>query len=154
MIPETQFDVAGGLARKTILLKGFILSFFFLVSYSHSLWCFVSDGKIIPAYCNYTMGIYFMGRDPNLYPEPELFNPERFSMENTTEITNPFAYVPFSAGPRNCIGQKFAMLEIKSMLSKVLSHFELLPCGPEPRIIAEIVLRSQNGVHLGLKCRN
>ncbi|XP_059617474.1 cytochrome P450 4d2-like isoform X2 [Phlebotomus argentipes] len=112
------------------------------------------NGKIIPAYCNYTMGIYFMGRDPNLYPEPEQFKPERFSLENTTEITNPFAYVPFSAGPRNCIGQKFAMLEIKSMLSKVLSHFELLPCGPEPRIIAEIVLRSQNGVHLGLKCRN
>ncbi|GAB0093435.1 Cytochrome P450 4d2 [Sergentomyia squamirostris] len=112
------------------------------------------NGKIIPAYCNYTMGIYFMGRDPSLYPEPELFKPERFSLENTTEITNPFAYVPFSAGPRNCIGQKFAMLEIKSMLSKVLSHFELLPCGPEPRIIAEIVLRSQNGVHLGLKCRN
>uniref|UniRef100_A0A1L8E438 Putative cytochrome n=1 Tax=Nyssomyia neivai TaxID=330878 RepID=A0A1L8E438_9DIPT len=112
------------------------------------------NGKIIPAYCNYTMGIYFMGRDPELYPEPELFKPERFSMENTTEITNPFSYVPFSAGPRNCIGQKFAMLEIKSMLSKVLSHFELLPCGPEPRIIAEIVLRSQNGVHLGLKCRN
>lgn len=50
-------------------------------------------------------------------------------------------------------GQKFALLEIKSTISKILQHFELLPEGPKPIPLIEIVLRSQNGIHLGLKQR-
>lgn len=46
-----------------------------------------------------------MGRDPDIYPNPMEFIPERFSVERNDEILNPFAYVPFSAGPRNCIGE-------------------------------------------------
>lgn len=42
--------------------------------------------------------------DPNYYPDPEKFDPERFSEENKHKI-NPFAYMPFGLGPRNCIGE-------------------------------------------------
>lgn len=84
-----------------------------------------------------------MGRNADLFPDPEAFWPERFNVETTTDKTNPFSYIPFSAGPRNCIGQKFAMLELKSVLAKVLRHFEIsldLDSLAEPALTAELIL--------------
>lgn len=61
----------------------------------------------------------------------------------------------FSAGPRNCIGQKFAVLEMKSMVSKVLRNFEISvdPDYKEPILIAELILRPDNGLVLNFKPR-
>lgn len=84
-----------------------------------------------------------MGRDPRLFRNPDDFQPERFLETHVSETKNSFAYIPFSAGPRNCIGQKFAMLELKSILSKVLRHFEVtLAAGSvaEPKMKAELIL--------------
>ncbi|EDV45580.1 uncharacterized protein Dere_GG12913 [Drosophila erecta] len=108
-------------------------------------------GKRIPAGTNFTIGIFVLLRDPEYFESPDEFRPERF--EADVAQIHPYVYIPFSAGPRNCIGQKFAMLEMKSTVSKLLRHFELLPLGPEPRHSMNIVLRSANGVHLGLKPR-
>lgn len=118
------------------------------------IFCFFSDGKIVPADTNFTMGLFVMFKDSDYFPDPEKFDPERFTAENSTETQNPYAYIPFSAGPRNCIGQKFALLEIKSTVSKVLRHFELFSELPEPALLMELVLRSSNGVHLRIKSRN
>ncbi|TMW51300.1 hypothetical protein DOY81_003619, partial [Sarcophaga bullata] len=86
--------------------------------------------QTIPANTKVSMLVYAAGRDPDYFENPNDFNPERFYSESPDKI-NPFAYVPFSAGPRNCIGQKFAMLEMKSTISKVLRYYELLPLGEE-----------------------
>lgn len=59
----------------------------------------------IPKDSNVLIGTYLMGRDPNIFPDPLVFNPDRFTVETSYEKSNPFAYVPFSAGPRNCIGK-------------------------------------------------
>ncbi|KAI8115368.1 Cytochrome P450 4d2 [Lucilia cuprina] len=112
----------------------------------------VIRGKKIPAGTNYTVGIYITLRDPLYFPDPDAFKPERFLDESINKI-NPYAYIPFSAGPRNCIGQKFAILEMKSTISKILRHFELLPLGPEVRPMMNLILRSANGNHMGLKPR-
>lgn len=109
-------------------------------------------GKRLPAGCNFTIGFFVTLRDPNYFKDPDTFKPERFMTENIHEI-HPYAYVPFSAGPRNCIGQKFALLEMKCTISKMLRHFEILPLGPEVRPVLNLVLRSASGFHIGLKPR-
>lgn len=112
---------------------------------------FLGD-QIIPANSNIVLLIYAAGRDPDYFDQPDIFNPERFYSESPDNI-NPFAYVPFSAGPRNCIGQKFAMLEMKSTISRILLHYELLSMGEEVEQVLSLILRSTNGVQMGLKPR-
>uniref|UniRef100_A0A1A9W297 Cytochrome P450 n=1 Tax=Glossina brevipalpis TaxID=37001 RepID=A0A1A9W297_9MUSC len=107
---------------------------------------------ILPPNTNVVMPLYAVARDPKYFANPDDFLPERFLVENTTKI-NPFAFVPFSAGPRNCVGQKFAMLEMKMIVGKVLRDYELLPLGPEVVPIVTLILRSTTGVHVGLKPR-
>lgn len=113
------------------------------------------NGKKIPAGTDFTIGIYVILRDGEYFPKPNDFIPERHSAENenNAEKTNPYAYIPFSAGPRNCIGQKFAILEMKSTISKILRNYELLPLGEDVRPMMNLVTRSVNGVQMGLKPR-
>uniref|UniRef100_W8BYC8 Cytochrome P450 4d2 n=3 Tax=Ceratitis capitata TaxID=7213 RepID=W8BYC8_CERCA len=113
------------------------------------------NGKLIPAGTNYTVGIYVMLRDSKYFTDPDAFRPERFLNESGDggEKMHAYSYIPFSAGPRNCIGQKFAILEMKSTISKILRYYELLPFGEKMRPSMSIVMRSQNGSEMGLKPR-
>ncbi|XP_037080573.1 cytochrome P450 4C1-like [Pollicipes pollicipes] len=65
---------------------------------------------------------YMIHRDPNHWPDPDKFDPDRFSPE-ATKGRHPYSYVPFSAGLRNCIGQRFALLEVKVMVAAILRRF-------------------------------
>ncbi|KFB40897.1 AGAP002419-PA-like protein [Anopheles sinensis] len=105
-------------------------------------------GKTVPEGSNFNIGIMHMHRDPAVFPDPERFDPERFAPDRTMELTSPYAYVPFSAGPRNCIGQKFAMLELKSTISKVIRHFKLTSAGPEPKLTMQLTLKPKDGLFI------
>ncbi|XP_020280176.1 cytochrome P450 4C1-like isoform X2 [Pseudomyrmex gracilis] len=80
----------------------------------------------VPSGTNILLNIYAMHRDPKFWPNPELFNPDRF-LPHKRKNYHPFSYLPFSAGPRNCIGQRFAMLEIKATLAFLIHNFYLEP---------------------------
>uniref|UniRef100_A0A8D8L686 unspecific monooxygenase n=1 Tax=Culex pipiens TaxID=7175 RepID=A0A8D8L686_CULPI len=71
--------------------------------------------------------VFSIHRDPELWPEPEEFRPERFSKKNKDSI-NPYTYLPFGTGPRNCIGMRFALMNMKLALVRVLQNFSFKPC--------------------------
>uniref|UniRef100_A0A8D1EY95 Cytochrome P450 3A n=2 Tax=Sus scrofa TaxID=9823 RepID=A0A8D1EY95_PIG len=71
--------------------------------------------------------VFSIHRDPELWPEPEEFRPERFSKKNKDTI-NPYTYLPFGTGPRNCIGMRFALMNMKLALVRVLQNFSFKPC--------------------------
>ncbi|XP_066260171.1 cytochrome P450 4d8-like [Euwallacea similis] len=109
-------------------------------------------GTVIPKGINVTLCPYAVHRKALYFENPEEFIPERF--ENFTGKL-PFSYIPFSAGPRNCIGQKFAMMEILCTISKILRNFKLSPAFPEHKIqiVAESILISKNGVKISIQER-
>ncbi|XP_047532280.1 cytochrome P450 4C1-like [Vanessa atalanta] len=91
--------------------------------------------------------IFYMQQREDLYPEPKAFKPERFL---NGEKRHPFSYVPFSAGPRNCIGQRFAKMEMKSVISEIIRNFKLEPTqkGARPTLKADLVLRTTEPIYV------
>lgn len=69
--------------------------------------------------------IYAIQRDPQNFEDPDKFDPERFSDENKGNI-KPMTFIPFGCGPRNCIGSRFAILEMKIMFVSILKEFSLV----------------------------
>ncbi|XP_071037439.1 cytochrome P450 3A24 isoform X2 [Parasteatoda tepidariorum] len=84
-------------------------------------------GIVIPKGTIILIPIIAIQRDEKYYPDPEKFDPDRFSPEEKSKI-DPFTYLPFGAGPRQCIGIKLALLEAKICLAYVLSHFRVKRC--------------------------
>ncbi|CAH1279726.1 unnamed protein product [Diabrotica balteata] len=114
---------------------------------------FIWEGNVFRKGIEVLICIYHMHRNPKYFHDPDTFIPERFEEVNKY---NSFIFLPFSAGFRNCIGQRFAMLEMKSIISKVLRNFELLPTDPphEVKVVPNIVIASTNGIHLRLRNRS
>lgn len=106
------------------------------------------DGVFIPISCIHS--------DPNFYPEPEKFIPERFSHENRDKI-KPFSYLPFGVGPRNCIASRFALMEIKALFVSLLSNFTIETCSKTENPLrikpAVFTYHPANGVWVSLKPR-
>ncbi|KAJ3642890.1 hypothetical protein Zmor_025639 [Zophobas morio] len=92
-----------------------------------------TTGHLLPKDTHVFIYIYGLHRNPDIYPDPEKFDPDRFLPENC-QNRHPYAYIPFSAGPRNCIGQKFAILEMKVALCAILRNF-VLGAGDSPKKI-------------------
>ncbi|XP_073400479.1 cytochrome P450 4A4-like isoform X1 [Dendrobates tinctorius] len=108
------------------------------------------DGRSLPKGTLVVMSMFCMNRSPSVWDNPEVFDPLRFSPDNASN-RHSHAYVPFSAGARNCIGQIFAMNEMKVAIALTLQRFQLSQDPDnEPKMIQELVLRSVNGIHVNL----
>nr|XP_051693877.1 cytochrome P450 4F3 isoform X2 [Oryctolagus cuniculus] len=105
------------------------------------------DGRVIPKGVICVISIFGTHHNPAVWPDPEVYDPSRFEPEKVKD-RSPLAFIPFSAGPRNCIGQSFAMAEMKVALALTLLRFRVLPDRAEPRRKPELILRAEGGLWL------
>uniref|UniRef100_A0A671U1H1 unspecific monooxygenase n=1 Tax=Sparus aurata TaxID=8175 RepID=A0A671U1H1_SPAAU len=85
------------------------------------------NGVTIPKNMLVMIPVYALHHDPELWPEPEEFKPDRFSKQNKQNI-NQYTYLPFGFGPRNCIGMCFALVMVKLALVEVLQNYSFSVC--------------------------
>jgi len=107
---------------------------------------------VIPKDSMVVVSIMNQHKHKSVWENPEKFDPERFSNENRQKVPA-LSYIPFSAGPRNCIGQQFALNEIKITLAVLLKSFQIYRDAetPEPDIQMKLIYQSGNGIFVKLK---
>lgn len=107
------------------------------------------------------VSLYGTHHNPTVWPNPQEFDPLRFDPKNTSG-RSASAFIPFSAGPRNCIGQKFALAELRVVVALTLLRFHLAP-GVNPEVgstsgdvrrLPQLVLRAEGGLWLQLEPLN
>lgn len=113
----------------------------------------VLGGYAVPAGTDVLLPLYLLHRHPRYWREPDRFDPERFAPEHEAERPR-FAYMPFAAGPRHCIGETLALYEMLVHLYKVsrLFRLELEPTGPV-ELEAQINLRTRKPLYMRLERR-
>jgi len=113
----------------------------------------VLSGYSIPAGSDVLLCLYLLHRHPRYWKHPDTFEPERFAPEHEAERPR-FAYMPFAAGPRHCIGETFALYEMLVHLYKVARRYRLTRATDEPiSLEAQINLRTRHPLHMRLERR-
>ena len=113
----------------------------------------VLGGYALPARTNVLLPLYLIHRHPRFWSNPETFDPDRFAPEHESERPR-FAYMPFAAGPRHCIGETFALYEMLVHLYKVARRYRLRYVPDKPlELEAQINLRTRHPLHMRLEAR-
>ena len=111
------------------------------------------DGKEVPIGTFIDINIFNLHHNPEHWEDPFVYNPDRFLPERIREM-DPHAFMPFSAGTRNCIGQVFAMNEIKVIVGHVLRKFEFdIDVTHDVKPCMDLVLSAKTGVRVFFKAR-
>lgn len=110
-------------------------------------------GYRIPAGANVVMSTWIMHRDPRYFPDPEIFDPDRWLPERSQKLPR-FAYFPFGGGPRQCVGASFAMMEATLLLATMAQTFQLRAVPEHPVVpVPSFTLRPKHGIRMTLKAR-
>ncbi|CAO1376199.1 unnamed protein product [Diamesa serratosioi] len=113
-----------------------------------------SGDYVIPKGATVIVATYKLHRLESIYPNPDKFDPDNFLPERQAN-RHYYAFVPFSAGPRSCVGRKYAMLKLKVILSTVLRQFRVHSDLKEEdfRLQADIILKREEGFQVRLEPR-
>ncbi|KAF8796724.1 Cytochrome P450 3A11 like protein [Argiope bruennichi] len=112
-----------------------------LERYSDTDYKLGDTGILIPKGMILSIPVIAMHRDPRLWPDPERFDPDRFTSEAKAK-RDPYSYLPFGAGPRNCVGMRFALMQIKVCLALIIANFKINRCS-ETKVPLEFHLGQQ-----------
>jgi len=116
----------------------------------------VINGHTLPENAVVDIPVWAIHYDPNLWPDPETFDPMRHTQEEKAK-RHPMAFLPFGVGPRNCIGARFAYLEMKIALAKFVRKFVATRCektiDPLPTLVLTSNMTPENGVWVTLESR-
>ncbi|KAL0839733.1 hypothetical protein ABMA28_016376 [Loxostege sticticalis] len=113
-----------------------------------------TSNYILPAGATVVIGTYKIHRSPKFYNKPEVFNPDNFLPENT-QNRHYYSFIPFSAGPRSCVGRKYAMLKLKILLSTILRNYKTISDVPENKFTlqGDIILKRSDGFRVRIEPR-
>ncbi|XP_004529526.1 cytochrome P450 4g15 [Ceratitis capitata] len=113
-----------------------------------------SGPYVIPRGATVTVATYKLHRNPKIYENPSIFNPDNFLPERQAN-RHYYAFVPFSAGPRSCVGRKYAMLKLKILLSTILRNYRVHSDLTEAdfKLQADIILKREEGFRVRLQPR-
>lgn len=110
-------------------------------------------GKQVKAGSTVVVAPWLLQRHRKWWENPDAFDPDRFDREESKQAIR-HAYMPFSMGPRVCLGAAFALQEAVLILACLLRRYELLPvAGHEPQPVGRLTIRSENGVRVQLRKR-
>ncbi|XP_015595061.1 cytochrome P450 4g15 [Cephus cinctus] len=114
----------------------------------------VSADYVLPKGCTVVIPQYKIHRSKDYYNNPETFDPDNFLPEKIQQ-RHYYAYIPFSAGPRSCVGRKYAMLKLKVVLSTVLREYKILSDITEKdfRLQVDIILKRADGFRIKIERR-
>ncbi|MYZ47924.1 cytochrome P450 [Propylenella binzhouense] len=110
--------------------------------------------KVLPPRSVVMIAPWMLHRHRRLWDRPDVFDPDRFQRAETKESVR-CAYLPFSAGPRVCLGASFAMQEAVLIIAALCRDFRFAPVeGHVPEPIGRLTLRSANGIRLTVRRRD
>lgn len=109
----------------------------------------------IPANTTVVIGTLKIHRCKEIYPNPTKFDPDNFLPERT-QNRHYYSFIPFSAGPRSCVGRKYAMLKLKVLISTILRSYRMKSNLTEKDFIlmGDIILKRADGFRLEIEPRN
>ncbi|CAH1635309.1 unnamed protein product [Spodoptera littoralis] len=113
-----------------------------------------TNNYVLPAGTTVVVGTLKIHRNPQYYKDPNTFNPDNFLPENTSN-RHYYSYIPFSAGPRSCVGRKYALLKLKILLSTILRNYKVTSDVTEDQFAlqADIILKRTDGFRLKIQPR-
>lgn len=118
-------------------------------------------GQFFPKGVSIMAPTWHLHHDPAVWPDPFVFRPERFDQGGNggdgAQPHHPGTYLPFGLGPRICIGKRFALLEIKMAVCRILKQYRVVRCHqtqePVKLIVQSIIINPEGGVFVGLERR-